>query len=626
MAFSTREAREAVRGLGEEIGVKMPRFVSSFVSDLGVVGPALAMAFTPIAVIGLASVLSEIPGALDKGINKLQGWDEEAKKAFTEATASASKFEYETIKLNEEVAKIGLIGKTGVEKFNLAMAIAVDTTDQLKAQQKTYSTELEGLQSEMKSLEEQTKTSTLAGKALFEGYSALGGIALKFAGAGKTIEQDKIRIDDVTKSMERLRVEIEHRTSVEKPTIDAEKNEAKKDAAKKYQEFLENTYTTEVKLTQETAAKELAEMEKARAERERNDEEIARATQESAKKDLATFQKSVEGKTKIIEEDGKDQLEQIRANTAMQEKITASTSRHGGGDQAINAEALAGYQKEVAVIREMIAAEKELQQTFLAAGMAQDDPKMLESEQRQRQFLQQATVAWQQYQKTVENVAANQSKAIEKSLQQISGDFNKNFISWANGSERFSQAMQHVWTGIADTAMEKMLQIGEKWVVQHVLMTAIDKVFHVQSAAEAAANAAAQIASAKASGLALAGLAGAGGTASMAAAPFPIDLTAPAFGAAMMATAAGFNAFEKGGIVPATGLAQLHRGEMVLPSHISHSVQKMAESNQGGGGHTFNYNPTVHGSSSGGIKDMLEQHGKEFVNYAMREMRRKNYS
>lgn len=58
-AFSTREAREAVRGLGEEIGVHMPRFVSSFVSDLGGVGPALAAAFTPIAVIGLAKVLYE---------------------------------------------------------------------------------------------------------------------------------------------------------------------------------------------------------------------------------------------------------------------------------------------------------------------------------------------------------------------------------------------------------------------------------------------------------------------------------------------------------------------------------------------------------------------------------------
>ena len=54
-------------------------------------------------------------------------------------------------------------------------------------------------------------------------------------------------------------------------------------------------------------------------------------------------------------------------------------------------------------------------------------------------------------------------------------------------------------------------------------------------------------------------------------------------------------------------------------------VDEVSAQGQGGGGHTFNYNPTVHGSSAGGIKDMLEQHGKEFMNYAVRELRRKNY-
>jgi hypothetical protein len=57
LAFSTMEAQHALRGMGEELGVRMPRFVSSFVSHLGGVGPALAMAFTPIAIIGVTKVL-----------------------------------------------------------------------------------------------------------------------------------------------------------------------------------------------------------------------------------------------------------------------------------------------------------------------------------------------------------------------------------------------------------------------------------------------------------------------------------------------------------------------------------------------------------------------------------------
>lgn len=57
--FSVTEARHALHGLGEEIGIHVPRFVQSFVSHLGGVGPALAAAFAPIAIIGLTKVLIE---------------------------------------------------------------------------------------------------------------------------------------------------------------------------------------------------------------------------------------------------------------------------------------------------------------------------------------------------------------------------------------------------------------------------------------------------------------------------------------------------------------------------------------------------------------------------------------
>jgi hypothetical protein len=68
----------------------------------------------------------------------------------------------------------------------------------------------------------------------------------------------------------------------------------------------------------------------------------------------------------------------------------------------------------------------------------------------------------------------------------------------------------------------------------------------------------------------LAGLAGAGGVASMAAAPFPIDLGAPAFGASMAATAAGFGTMAALAVgtneVPADMIAQIHAGERIIPA------------------------------------------------------------
>jgi len=57
LEYSMMEARHAAMGLGEDIGVRVPRLVSTFLSHLGGVGPALAMAFTPIAIIGVTKVL-----------------------------------------------------------------------------------------------------------------------------------------------------------------------------------------------------------------------------------------------------------------------------------------------------------------------------------------------------------------------------------------------------------------------------------------------------------------------------------------------------------------------------------------------------------------------------------------
>src|ERR1700676_35120 len=68
--FSSMEARHAIHGLGEELGIHMPRFVQTFVSHLGGVGPAMAAAFTPIAIFGVAEVLKTAIEKFDELIAK----------------------------------------------------------------------------------------------------------------------------------------------------------------------------------------------------------------------------------------------------------------------------------------------------------------------------------------------------------------------------------------------------------------------------------------------------------------------------------------------------------------------------------------------------------------------------
>jgi hypothetical protein len=85
-----------------------------------------------------------------------------------------------------------------------------------------------------------------------------------------------------------------------------------------------------------------------------------------------------------------------------------------------------------------------------------------------------------------------------------------------------------------------------------------------------------------------AGVAGAAGVASMAAAPWPLDLGAPAFGASMFSDAMGYQASVSaaGGFdIPAgiNPVVQAHAEEMVLPKSIADTIREMAATGQGGG-------------------------------------------
>ena len=81
--------------------------------------------------------------------------------------------------------------------------------------------------------------------------------------------------------------------------------------------------------------------------------------------------------------------------------------------------------------------------------------------------------------------------------------------------------------------------------------------------------------------------AGAGGVASMAAAPFPLDLTAPAFGASMAAAALSFGTLKTasgGDVQVKPGMYELHKDEMVLPEW---AATPLRQSLLGGGTPSF---------------------------------------
>lgn len=530
--YSVTEARHAFHGLGEEIGIHVPRFVQSFVAQLGGVGPVLAAAFTPIAVIGLVEVLGEIPKKLEEGIGYLHGWNEEAKKDFKEATDAAVEFEHHEIKLNEEIAKIGLIGLKGPEKYAAELKIVGSTTAELLALQNDLEKKLVAVSAEKGYLE-----NTASWWRLLQGTeAATTALAQRFSGAGEQIEKDKIQTEAWVATLKQVTEEIEKRQKLELPTLTAEGAVAAKEAAK----------------------------EKARAE-EQAAKEAERAWHAQVLAEIRDAERAANEKTRILAEEAK-------ANAQFNKNVDA----------------------------EIKALDKEIARTEEEALHRAIEIQNKEMRERERIL-----------QKEVEEE--------RQAFNRITNDVNKGVISWINGQETFGRAAQKVFVGLADDAISNVLKIGEKWVAEHVVMAAMSKLFHIQDQAAWLAAVTAKIAAMKTLGAAQIGLAGSGGVASMAAAPFPIDTTAPEFGASMSAAAAGFLAFEKGGIVPGDMIGMLHAREMVLPAHIAQPLQQAAsQGTLGGGGHTFNY--TYNGSGSRAEGQLSH---KDFMRVVKRELRRR---
>lgn len=124
---------------------------------------------------------------------------------------------------------------------------------------------------------------------------------------------------------------------------------------------------------------------------------------------------------------------------------------------------------------------------------------------------------------------------------------------------------------ILQSFIQVLAQMAAKWLVNKLLMMAIGK---TTALGEISAEA---------------GKAGAAGVASWAEAPWPINMGAPAFGAAMATAAMGFAgmASAAGGYdIPAgvDPLVQAHAKEMILPAHIADPLRESLSGDSGSGG------------------------------------------
>lgn len=140
---SFHEAREASHALGEQLGIAMPRYVSSFLASSALIGPALSAAFSTIAVIGFVQVLLELPEAFKKLEGAVTGWDEAAKKAYDdvikkndEAVAAVERLKFAQIDLKKisEEAKVGQKLENLQQELAIQQRIAAQSRSQIENQ------------------------------------------------------------------------------------------------------------------------------------------------------------------------------------------------------------------------------------------------------------------------------------------------------------------------------------------------------------------------------------------------------------------------------------------------------------------------------------------------------------
>lgn len=139
-----------------------------------------------------------------------------------------------------------------------------------------------------------------------------------------------------------------------------------------------------------------------------------------------------------------------------------------------------------------------------------------------------------------------------------------NFVKQAQSWRDFMQNMLR-------SVLGAIVDFFAQWMAREIIKSTMSRFLNFQEGASTISTQAAK--------------AGAAGVASMAAAPFPLNAQAPAFGASMFAAAMAYQgalampAAEKGFDIPAgiNPITQLHEREMVLPAQYADVIRGMAD-------------------------------------------------
>lgn len=197
---------------------------------------------------------------------------------------------------------------------------------------------------------------------------------------------------------------------------------------------------------------------------------------------------------------------------------------------------------------------------------------------------------------------AERMRPIQEMFGNIRAGFQSTIQGVLNGTTTIKNGLRQMAATVAGAITEMLARIAAQWLTVKLMSLLFSKSTIAGKAAEA----------------------GAGGVASMAAAPFPLNLGAPAFGAAMAALAASYLAIPAAaqgwdiprGIDP---VVQAHGGEMILPAKHADVIRGLSEGGGAARATTHNHTWNVNAVDARSFEQYLRVGGLESI---LREMQR----
>jgi hypothetical protein len=667
VSYSMTEARHGVMLLTEEFGVHLPRSLTSFIAGLGPVGAAMEAAFPFLAIVVGATLLlehlvklQEAGAAIDSDWKKIGDSASSAlnktKDAILQAEIEADKLSGNKLdalhkqltlidhqSMNELVSefnKVGdeidaVLGKSSrgavmsrllgegagnkvkaefdsfKEQYQSALAMGQDSQAR-----STLVDEIIRAQDQLKKYQAMPQSNPWVKDAVHDYSELIGklGTLNSLQDYNSTLNQKKkqntvTEYDDSANRAEYASAE-KYDSLIAKAhkQLNEELDKQADDFSKIQSARLESQVREQLRAEEETAqaaklALEAAEQQHSAAVKA-NDEEI-----KGAEEVRRMSQLSITGAASAYAISKQQEQARIKALLEQEQKDL----------QAAHQREIAEQQSFIGQMQALAATSSGRAQVSALAQAAEAQDKLTASARQYNEEMARTTAAIQasdlataklnnswrtffgQSMQETKSLAATFRGDLQSSMQRATEAFSQGIAKSIVEGKSFGSVMQ----GVARQMTESMIQGLIQWAAQD-LMTKLGM--------KATAGM----------------LAGAQGTASMAAAPFPINASAPAFGASMMAASL---AFADGGIVPGVGTgdivpARLEPGEGVLTKKVMEGLTnraKFGDSGSGGDTHVHHHVTNhIHAIDGASVKSMLEKHSGTFTNHFHNEVRKMN--